>query len=67
MVVTADKVWTSPAISDPPGRVCDYWRVVDQWWTQSPVEREYMETELNGKKVVWVRHLPNKNWERART
>jgi hypothetical protein len=35
-------------------RIIDGWKVIDRWWTDWPVEREYVVAEWWGKALVFV-------------
>jgi hypothetical protein len=35
-------------------KVIDAWKVIDRWWTDFPVEREYVVAEWNGRPLVFV-------------
>lgn len=40
----------------PVKEVVEVWRLVDRWWTDSPINRTYAEVDLeNGKRVVVMR------------
>lgn len=42
--------------------ILEEWQVLDRWWTDSPVNREYIEVLWDGHKIVFVRTVPDEVW-----
>ena len=45
--------------------VVDEWRVVDRWWTEEPVDRVYMEIELQDLNRVIVYKEGADEWRKG--
>lgn len=45
--------------------VVDEWRVVDRWWTDSPIDRTYIEVELEDLDRIYLyREGEEGQWQR---
>jgi hypothetical protein len=42
--------------------ILEAWQVFDKWWTDSPVDREFIEVLWDDRKIVFVRTVPDKVW-----
>jgi hypothetical protein len=45
--------------------VVDEWRVVDRWWTEAPINRVYLELELEDLDRITVYKEGKGEWQRA--
>jgi hypothetical protein len=45
--------------------VVDEWRVVDRWWTDSPIDRVYFEIELQDLNRVVVYKEGEGEWKKG--
>lgn len=53
----------APPILRP--HVVEDWRVVDRWWTDSPIHREYAEVRWGVRQVTMFREAPDPVWHIA--
>lgn len=42
--------------------ILETWNVIDRWWTQDPVTREYREVCWNNRKIVMVKEDNDSVW-----
>jgi hypothetical protein len=48
--------------SEQPERVIEEWRLIDKWWTDAPIEREYRLVERGGCSITEWRN-PGCEWQ----
>lgn len=46
----------------PNHTILEEWQVIDRWWTDSPINREYIEVLWDDRKIVFVRTVPDEVW-----
>lgn len=44
-------------------KVRDEWSVIDRWWTDDPIRREYREVELDNRAAVVLVRRPDGAWD----
>jgi hypothetical protein len=42
--------------------ILEAWQVIDKWWSDSPVDKEFVEVLWDDRKIVFVRTVPDKVW-----